>query len=71
MKLALSVGLGLLVGLEREWSQKELGSRTFTITAMLGTLSVLAGRPFEYVCSGGVLLILLLSGLHSLSKQIH
>ena len=41
-KFAVSLGIGLLVGIEREWSNKDLGSRTFALTALLGTLAVLA-----------------------------
>jgi uncharacterized membrane protein (DUF4010 family) len=40
IKLAITIGIGMLVGLERQWSQKDLGARTFAITAMIGTLSV-------------------------------
>jgi uncharacterized membrane protein YhiD involved in acid resistance len=38
-KLALSLGVGLFVGFEREWSRKDVGVRTFALTALLGTLS--------------------------------
>jgi uncharacterized membrane protein (DUF4010 family) len=65
IKLAIATGIGLLVGLEREWSQKELGSRTFTITAILGMLSVLAGSMTAAIAFAGVLLIILLAGLQS------
>ncbi len=68
IKLAISVGIGLLVGLEREWSQKDLGIRTFTIAAMLGTLSVLSAPGFAYVSFGGILLIVLLSGWRSIHE---
>ena len=54
LKLAITVGIGLLVGLEREWSQKDLGIRTFAIAAMLGTLSVLSGQGVACVSFGGV-----------------
>jgi len=38
--LAISLGLGLLVGLQREWvSKKVAGIRTFPIITLLGTLS--------------------------------
>jgi uncharacterized membrane protein (DUF4010 family) len=68
IKLAISVGIGLLVGLEREWSQKDLGIRTFTIAAMLGALSVLSGPGFAYASFGGILLIVLLSGWRSIQQ---
>ena len=45
VRIALSSGIGLLVGLEREWSQKEIGTRTFAITGLLGMLtSILAAQ---------------------------
>ncbi len=40
-KIALALSVGLFVGLEREWAQKEVGVRTFSIVALLGTLTVL------------------------------
>jgi hypothetical protein len=43
LRLALSIGVGLFVGFEREWSRKEMGVRSFAITALLGTLSALIG----------------------------
>jgi hypothetical protein len=68
VKLAITVGIGLLVGLEREWSQKDLGIRTFAIAAMLGTLSILSGQGIAFVSFGGVLLIVLLAGLRSIHE---
>jgi uncharacterized membrane protein (DUF4010 family) len=68
IKLAISAGIGLLVGLEREWSQKELGSRTFTITALLGMLSVLASPEVTTVSFVGILLVILLAALHNLRE---
>jgi uncharacterized membrane protein (DUF4010 family) len=68
LKLAIAIGIGMLVGLEREWSQKELGTRTFAITAMIGTLSALAGAPFAYVGFAGILLIVLLAGLRTIKE---
>lgn len=56
----------MLVGLEREWSQKDLGTRTFTIIAMGGTLSILAAPPIAYITFAGVLLIVILTGVRNL-----
>ncbi len=58
----------MLVGLEREWSQKDLGTRTFTIVAMAGALSVLAAPAIAYITFAGVLSILILTGLRSLRE---
>ncbi len=64
--LAIAIAIGMLVGLEREWSQKDLGTRTFGITAMAGTLSVLAGPVFAYLTFGGFLLIVALAALRNI-----
>ena len=55
----------MLVGLEREWSQKDLGTRTFAITAMVGTLSVLAGTLLSGIAFAGILLIVFLAGIRN------
>jgi uncharacterized membrane protein (DUF4010 family) len=53
-KLVLSLGVGLLAGLEREWSHKGLGVRTFGLTALLGTLSSMISQPFALATLGAV-----------------
>lgn len=58
----------MLVGLEREWSQKDLGTRTFTIVAIAGMLSALTTAPIVYITFSGVLLIVLLTGLRNLRE---
>jgi uncharacterized membrane protein (DUF4010 family) len=68
INLAIATGIGMLVGLEREWSQKDLGTRTFAITAMLGMFSVLAGSLIAYVALAGVLLIVFLTGMRSVRE---
>ncbi len=65
IKLALAIAIGMLVGLEREWSQKDLGTRTFAITAMVGTLSVLAGTLLSGIAFAGILLIVFLAGIRN------
>lgn len=45
-KLLLSLGIGLLVGFERQWSRKDLGVRTFTIISLFGMLSALIAMQF-------------------------
>jgi uncharacterized membrane protein (DUF4010 family) len=62
IKLAIAIAVGMLVGLEREWSQKDLGTRTFTIVAIAGTLSVLASPVIASITFEGVLLIVFLTG---------
>jgi uncharacterized membrane protein YhiD involved in acid resistance len=36
----------MLVGLEREWSNKDMGVRTFAIVSLFGMLASLASQPF-------------------------
>jgi uncharacterized membrane protein (DUF4010 family) len=45
------------VGLEREWSQKDVGVRTFSITALLGCLSVLISVQLAAICLCGVIIL--------------
>jgi uncharacterized membrane protein (DUF4010 family) len=48
LRLTLSIGAGLLIGLEREWSHKDLGARTFAIAGLFGALSSLLGASFAF-----------------------
>ncbi|MDZ7840209.1 MAG: MgtC/SapB family protein [Gammaproteobacteria bacterium] len=44
--LVIAVGLGLLVGLQREWqSERPAGIRTFTLITLLGSLCAFAAPP--------------------------
>ena len=56
VRLALSLALGLLIGLERERRGKEAGLRTFGFVALLGALAGAMGDSFA-------LLALLLVGM--------
>lgn len=65
-KIAASLGIGLLVGIEREWSNKDLGARTFALTALLGTIAVRFDPSMAIVCPVGVFLIIIFANLRSL-----
>nr|WP_082855899.1 MgtC/SapB family protein [Mucilaginibacter sp. L294] len=39
MKIAVAIGIGMLIGMERKWSHKEAGIRAFSIVSLLGALS--------------------------------
>src|SRR5271170_5495107 len=65
-KIAVSLGIGLLVGIEREWSNKDLGARTFALTALLGTLAVLFAPSMAVMCLGGVFLIVIFANARTL-----
>lgn len=66
-KLLLSIGIGLLVGFEREWSHKDLGVRTFTIISLFGMLAALISPVFIVAGLAGVIALLVVVNLGSLS----
>ncbi len=69
IELAVAAGTGLLIGLEREWAQKDLGTRTFTLTALLGLLSGYLPVAITVTAFAGVLMLGGLINWHSLCAQ--
>lgn len=61
LKMAVSLGIGMLIGMERKWSNKEMGIRSFSMIAMLGMLSSVIGTNFVIASLAGVLLLVLLN----------
>jgi uncharacterized membrane protein (DUF4010 family) len=57
LKSAVAIAVGMLVGIEREWSQKDVGVRTFALAALLGMLSTLASGALVIVSAGAVLIV--------------
>ncbi len=53
VQLALSVALGLFLGLEREWSQKAAGIRTFALVSVLGTMFTIVDTERCAAAGGG------------------
>jgi uncharacterized membrane protein (DUF4010 family) len=56
-KLTVALGIGLIVGFEREWSHKDLGVRTFAIVSLLGMLCMLGSLVFAWIGLGGVIVV--------------
>src|SRR5581483_5459964 len=69
VKVAVALGIGLLVGLEREWARKDVGVRTFAITALLGMLSSLVASTFALVSLVGVILLVGYLNLRSILRD--
>jgi uncharacterized membrane protein (DUF4010 family) len=69
VKIALALGIGLVVGLEREWAHKQVGARTFAITTLLGTLTVLLARELLIAALMAVVLLVALLNVHSLLNE--
>lgn len=65
-KIATSLGIGLLVGIEREWSNKDLGARTFALTALLGTIAALFSPALAVASLIGIFLIVIFANARSL-----
>lgn len=55
-QLVLAVTLGMFLGLEREWSQKNAGIRTFALTGLLG--AILAITEQQMLLVAGALLVI-------------
>lgn len=66
IKVVLALVLGLLVGFEREWSNKDTGARTFAMTALLGLLGSLLGPNLLLLGGAGVLILIVFANLRSL-----
>jgi uncharacterized membrane protein YhiD involved in acid resistance len=66
IKVALTLALGLLVGFEREWSNKDIGVRTFAMTALLGLLGSLLGTSLLLISGAGALILIVFANLRGL-----
>jgi len=71
VKLAVALAIGLLIGFERQWSHKDFGVRTFSLTAMLGTLTTLISQPLLLMgMLGTILLVVLLNVREALRRSV-
>lgn len=48
IQLAMAAVLGLFLGLEREWSEKPAGIRTFSLTCLLGAVFTIIAQTAQY-----------------------
>jgi uncharacterized membrane protein (DUF4010 family) len=69
IKVALTLALGLLVGFEREWSNKDIGVRTFAMTALLGLLGSILGPEALLLSGAGALILIVFANLRSLQVE--
>jgi uncharacterized membrane protein (DUF4010 family) len=56
VRLALAAALGLFLGLEREWSHRSAGVRTFALVSLLGATFTVLDRPL-LLAAGGALVV--------------
>src|SRR5580658_9349869 len=57
LKMGVAIGIGMLAGMEREWSNKDVGIRTFAIVALFGMLTSLIGSGVAIAGLIGVFLL--------------
>jgi uncharacterized membrane protein (DUF4010 family) len=66
LKMAVAVGIGMLVGMEREWSNKDFGVRPFAIVSLLGMLAPLIGPGISLAGFIGVFLLVAMVSTRSI-----
>jgi len=58
IKIAMALAVGMLVGFERESASKDVGIRTFGLTALLGALNVLIAPAYGLAAMAGVIVLI-------------
>lgn len=66
IRIGLALAIGLLVGFEREWSNKEAGIRTCALTALTGMLAALIGQPFLIAGLAAIMVLVVFINVRSL-----
>jgi len=56
-QVLLAGALGLFLGLEREWSHKSAGIRTFSLTSLLGAVFTIVGMELLVVVGGALVIV--------------
>jgi len=56
-QVVLAGALGLFLGLEREWSHKSAGIRTFSLTSLLGAVFTVVGLELLVVVGGALVIV--------------
>lgn len=67
--LAITLGLGLLVGFERERAGKEVGLRTFSFSALLGFLSWKMGPAYAIATLAFTAVLVVIFNINAMSKR--
>jgi uncharacterized membrane protein (DUF4010 family) len=68
-KIAIALAVGMLVGFERESASKDVGIRTFGLTALLGAVSVLISPAYGVTGMAGVIVMVALLNVRSLTAN--
>ncbi len=72
-RIALAIGLGLLVGLERYRAGKDTGLRTFALTCLAGAIGGMVSPSVELAVLGMVAIVVILSNAQELlqAQPVH
>ncbi|MEO5666748.1 MAG: MgtC/SapB family protein, partial [Bdellovibrionota bacterium] len=68
-RLALALGVGLFIGIEREWRGKEAGLRTFGFAALLGGIGGMLGDPYAILCVAMIGLLVIFLNIQSIRSN--
>jgi uncharacterized membrane protein (DUF4010 family) len=69
VRVVISLGIGMMIGLEREWAQKDLGARTFSIVALAFTLGWGISREVSYILLLALIPLITLVNWRSFSRD--
>ncbi len=64
--IGISLGIGLLIGLEREWAHKDVGLRTFALAALAGCLAWLLHPVAAFLVLGAAIALVSLLNVRSI-----
>ncbi|MCS6963600.1 MgtC/SapB family protein [Thermoflexus sp.] len=64
--IGVSLGIGLLIGMEREWAHKDMGLRTFALAALAGCLAWLIHPVAAFLVLGAAISLVSILNIRSL-----
>jgi uncharacterized membrane protein (DUF4010 family) len=68
-RVGISLAIGMMVGLEREWAHKDVGVRTFAFVALAFTLAWTISPIAAYILMGGLIPLVTLLNWRSLTRD--
>jgi uncharacterized membrane protein (DUF4010 family) len=69
LKMGVAIGIGMIVGMEREWSNKDVGVRSFAIVALMGMLASVINTSVTIASLIGVLLLIAAMNVRSILRD--
>lgn len=69
VQLVAALGIGVLVGIEREWANKEFGMRSFAFVSLFGMMSAHVPTALAAVGFAGILLVIAIAQVNNFRAQ--